>query len=149
MIFFLWYWYWCLCFISGKSYCDQCPAGYYCLTNTSDPFSSSCPVGHYCPPGTQTSTQYKCPAGTYNPNTTMTNQTSCLMCPAGSFCLGEGQSEATGNCSAGWFCTGGAYAAKPLTLGKDVNLIYFRKKDWVIYVIFTKINTKKQTNDLK
>ena len=38
-------------FATGRSTCEQCPAGYYCEQNTTDPTSDPCPTGHYCPPG--------------------------------------------------------------------------------------------------
>ena len=45
------------------------------------------------------------------------NSTSCVMCPPGSYCEGDGNSEPTGLCDAGWFCTGGAFEAQPIVLG--------------------------------
>lgn len=39
------------------------------------------------------------------------------MCPPGYYCEGEGNSEPTGLCDAGWFCTGGAYEARPIVIG--------------------------------
>ena len=106
------------CLFSEKGSCDQCTGGYYCVQNTSDPNSFPCPVGHYCPPGTQYDTQYKCSAGTYNPLTTQSSAAACKLCDAGKYCFGEGLSAPTGNCSQGWFCTGGASETKPLLLGK-------------------------------
>ena len=38
-------------FVTGQPSCQQCPAGYYCEQNTTDPTSGPCPSGHYCPPG--------------------------------------------------------------------------------------------------
>ena len=38
-------------FATGRSTCEQCPSGYYCEQNTTDPTSDPCPTGHYCPPG--------------------------------------------------------------------------------------------------
>lgn len=53
------------------------------------------------------------------------NSSSCVMCPPGSYCEGDGNSEPTGLCDAGWFCTGGAYEAQPIVLGKyNANSFY-------------------------
>jgi len=46
------------------------------------------------------------------------NSTACMLCPPGEYCQGSGNSEPTGLCDAGWFCTGGAYEAQPIVLGK-------------------------------
>lgn len=104
--------------VTGQSSCQQCPGGYYCLQNTSDPYSFPCPVGHYCPPGTEFDTQHKCPAGTYNPLATQDNSLACLDCLPGQYCEGEGLASPTGNCSEGWYCTGRAVQAKPVVMGK-------------------------------
>lgn len=109
---------WEFSFKTGKPSCDQCPAGYYCVQNTTDAYSFPCPVGHYCPAGTKYSTEYPCLAGTYNPLTTQQSVASCLLCTPGMYCENQGISEPTGNCSAGWFCTGGASQAQPIVLGK-------------------------------
>lgn len=109
-------------YILEKGSCDQCTGGYYCLQNTSDPNSFPCPVGHYCPPGTQYDTQYKCSSGSYNPLPTQSSSTACKLCDAGTYCFGDGLSAPTGNCSQGWFCTGGASESKPLVLGKFLPL---------------------------
>lgn len=79
-------------------------------------------MGHYCPPGTQYDTQYKCSSGSYNPLPTQSSSTACKLCDAGTYCLGDGLSAPTGNCSQGWFCTGGASESKPLVLGKFLPL---------------------------
>ncbi len=38
-------------FVTGQATCAQCPAGYHCGQNTTDPTSDPCPPGHFCPPG--------------------------------------------------------------------------------------------------
>ena len=111
-------------YITGNSQCDTCPMGYYCVANTTNPDDYPCPVGHYCPDGTQFSTQFACPAGTYNPDTMTTNSSACLFCPPGEYCEGVGRELPNGNCSDGWYCTGGAFQAEPIVMGKN---FYFLK----------------------
>ena len=102
----------------GQSVCSSCSAGYYCPANTSDPTVYPCSRGYYCPPGTAYETQHPCPEGTYNSLPIQQNSSSCELCPPGSYCEGEGLEQPTGNCSEGWFCTGGAVTSKPLPLGE-------------------------------
>jgi len=45
------------------------------------------------------------------------NSSACVMCPPSFYCAGEGNSEPTAYCDAGWFCTGGAFEATPIVLG--------------------------------
>ena len=99
--------------------CDTCPRGYYCTENTTNPYDFPCPVGHYCPAGTRFDTEYPCPQGTYNPDTMTTNSSACLYCPPGEYCEGTGRELPSGNCSEGWFCTGGAHQSEPIVLGES------------------------------
>ncbi|XP_070551430.1 uncharacterized protein [Ptychodera flava] len=108
--------------IPQQNACSQCPAGYYCQGNTSDPYIYLCPVGHYCPPGTEYGEEHPCPEGTYNSLENQQNSTSCELCPPGEYCEGEGLEKPTGNCSEGWFCTGGSWSAKPLPLGNATDI---------------------------
>ena len=105
--------------VLGKATCDACTAGFFCPQNTTDPTANPCPTGHYCPPATSHAYQYACPQGTYNPDTHSTNASACLLCPPGMYCEVEGLQEPTGNCTEGWFCTGGAMQAKPIVIGKS------------------------------
>ena len=98
--------------------CDQCPAGYYCEANTTDPYANPCPPGHYCPPGTSYAEEYPCWPGTYNNYSLAQNETGCLLCPPGQYCEGYGRSQPNGNCTQGWYCAIGAYQAQPLNSGK-------------------------------
>ena len=107
----------------GQSNCQWCPAGYYCPLNTTDPVGSPCPPGYYCPQGTDHAHEFPCPPGTYNPHQGMTNSTACLICPPGEYCEVEGSDSPTGNCSVGWFCTGGAHQSKPVVFG-EYTLLY-------------------------
>ncbi|XP_033122761.1 uncharacterized protein LOC117121631 [Anneissia japonica] len=103
----------------GLSSCPSCVAGYYCPSNTSDPLVYPCPVGHYCPTGTTYPYEHACPEGSYNGLEAQQNISSCDLCPPGMYCQGEGLEEPTGNCSAGWFCTGGAWDSMPLPPGNS------------------------------
>lgn len=80
---------------------------------------SFCECQSYLNPilGTSYATEYPCPEGSYNALSQQTNETSCDLCPAGRYCQGQGLSAPTGNCSEGWFCTGGAAEAMPVVLG--------------------------------
>ena len=104
--------------ISGQQACASCPASYYCPSNTSDPTLYPCPEGYYCPVGTAHAYENPCSEGTYNGLPLQQNSSSCELCPPGMYCEGQGLEEPTGNCSAGWFCTGGSVSAKPLPTGK-------------------------------
>ena len=76
---------------------DKCDAGYYCTEGATSPTPSDpdqggiCPVGHYCPRGSPK--PFKCDPGKY--------------------CGKEGLTEATLNCSEGYFCTLGANKSQP------------------------------------
>ena len=61
--------------------------------------------------------------GSYNPTDGSTGPEDCLMCPPGEYCEFDGLAQPTGNCSAGWFCTGGSWQAQPSEAGNatDVN----------------------------
>ena len=63
-------------------------------------------------------TEFACPQGTYTPDTMTTSSSACLYCPPGEYCEGTGRELPNGNCSEGWFCTGGAYQSRPIVLGK-------------------------------
>ncbi|XP_033646870.1 uncharacterized protein LOC117306372 isoform X1 [Asterias rubens] len=101
----------------GQSSCSPCTAGYYCPANTSDPTMYPCSAGYYCPLETGYETEFPCPEGTYNSLTLQQNGTSCELCTPGMYCEGEGLDQPTGNCSEGWFCTGGAVTSTPLPTG--------------------------------
>lgn len=45
-------------------------------------------VGHYCPAGTDSA--HPCPEGTLNPQESAVSPRACQLCPAGSYCPGEG-----------------------------------------------------------
>lgn len=45
-------------------------------------------VGHYCP--AETISAHPCPEGTLNPQESAVSPRACQLCPAGSYCPGEG-----------------------------------------------------------
>ena len=94
--------------MEGMASCTVCPEGFFCLANSSEFLSMPCPTGHYCPNGTEHGTQYKCPEGTYNSLEEGRSLNDCQDCPPGKYCEGQGNSNPTGNCTAGWYCTGAA-----------------------------------------
>nr|DBA16528.1 TPA: hypothetical protein GDO54_003912 [Pyxicephalus adspersus] len=120
--------------LGNVSQCKPCPAGYYCQSpGITSPTGQClegyycehrevpvrdltlflCPEGYFCPAGTQFSTQYSCPPGTYGPRHGVSNVTECVLCPSGKYCRYPGQVEPTGNCSAGYWCKGGAVEECP------------------------------------
>ena len=70
-----------------------------------------CPVGRYCTIGTIVPDL--CPAGTYGPNENAVQLENCTSCTPGMYCGVEGLDAPSGNCSAGFYCTGGADVADP------------------------------------
>ena len=112
---------------SPGDYCDSpglttptgpCVAGYYCslgaeVDRPSQGFTGGpCPDGHYCPLGSSTPTA--CPPGTFRNTTLGTSLSSCQSCRPGQFCLRPGQSDTTGPCQAGFYCTSGARSPTPV-----------------------------------
>lgn len=74
-------------------------------TNTSTPHSTICPPGSYCPLGSAFPTP--CPSGTFNSAKGSGSIAACLSCTPGSYCQGTGNSQPTGQCSGGYYCSGG------------------------------------------
>nr|XP_047130962.1 uncharacterized protein LOC100202447 isoform X1 [Hydra vulgaris] len=108
--------------VSGK-----CREGYYCQSKSpvSNPgnftngvyqdmdYGGICRKGHYCLEGTSYPTQYQCKPGTYNPLYGATNESFCLECIPGQYCLTAGLEKPTGNCSAGYYCKKGSQTPEP------------------------------------
>ena len=90
---------------------QACPAGYYCLANTTDYQVYDCPAGHYCPENTTYDMEFPCPPQTFNNLTNGQAMDSCVSCLPGMYCSGYGNTWPTGNCSAGYFCTNGSDTA--------------------------------------
>ena len=83
---------------------------FFCLGQpTTTPLN--CPVGRYCTGGTIN--PELCPAGTYQPNENAVELGNCTQCTPGKYCGVPGLDAPTGNCSAGFYCTGGADVADP------------------------------------
>ena len=61
-------------------------------------------TGYYCPYGTGENLQM-CPAGTYNPIENLATELQCTQCDPGTYCQLPGQSNYTGLCTEGYFCT--------------------------------------------
>ncbi|PIK35709.1 hypothetical protein BSL78_27465 [Apostichopus japonicus] len=97
--------------------CKVCPAGYYCMMNSSEYSSFECPSGHYCPNGTTDAYEFPCPPGTYNGHPRSDAMEACLSCPKGTYCAGYGNSNYTDLCNAGWYCTGGASSSNTTSNG--------------------------------
>jgi hypothetical protein len=93
------------------------------------PVGDECAAGGFCAAGSKF--PLPCPAGMYNPSTKMEFETDCLACPAGQYCSGTPDTSRTdiltdmipyvpganptGDCSAGYYCTGSAYSPKQYT----------------------------------
>ena len=95
----------------GNDTCKTCPAGFYCLANSSEPID--CPVGSYCPSGTRFFDEFLCPAGTYSTLERLRSADECSPCVAGQYCATEGLTAPTGPCAEGYFCGSGSSVANP------------------------------------
>lgn len=95
----------------------MCDAGYVCTSgaNSSRPTDGVtgyiCPPGSYCPQGSRQETN--CPKGTFSNKIGLGNVTECEDCTPGTYCLVDGLTAPSGNCSAGHYCTLGAIAPNP------------------------------------
>ena len=110
----------CPWYIHGEQHggsCDKCPQGYYCPEKTTDFRLTPCPTGSFCSNATQHATQHLCPRGTYNNQTRRVSANDCVVCPAGKYCGEDGLAEPSGDCDAGWYCTGGAIQPTPVRIG--------------------------------
>ncbi|EDV25654.1 uncharacterized protein TRIADDRAFT_55968 [Trichoplax adhaerens] len=105
--------------LTGQSDCTTCPAGYYCLENSTTYENTPCPEGYYCLEGTKEPYQYGCPKGYYNSYKMKTDASGCTPCDPGKVCPTEGLTAPTQNCSAGWFCIRGAWSTTPADLGSS------------------------------
>ena len=106
----------------GQPSCEECPAGYYCLANSTTFLDTPCPPGYYCPNGTTHSYQFPCPAGSYNPSNGSDGVEGCSLCPQRMYCEGEGQPLPTGFCSSGFYCFLGSTSSSPIPIITDTVL---------------------------
>ena len=90
---------------------------------------TDCMVGHYC--GAYTSIPDPCPTGTYSNALNNVLDTDCTPYFAGQYCGTTGLSASTGNCSAGYYCTGGAGMATPVN--HNVIHLFTSNTFWCIY----------------
>lgn len=77
----------CFNFITGLStYTGDCDPGFYCPGGDSvpNPVVTPCPIGLHCPMGS--GLPVPCEPGSY---TNLTQQSECLICPAGFYCVPE------------------------------------------------------------
>ena len=116
---------------TGGFYCDSpnstdvsgpCDAGYFCRTGSDSRIPSGlnkgdagiCPLGHFCP--AHTDSPKACPAGTYNNQTGLTSEDQCRQCPEGYYCEQNGLPWPSGQCEAGFYCSGGSNTSRPDTV---------------------------------
>ncbi|KAL8273754.1 hypothetical protein Esti_002354 [Eimeria stiedai] len=122
----------------GQQQCKACPKGYYCSSYRASQTSGKCyagnmcvsgathprftdvvydfetkknglcPTGHYCVEGALEPSP--CPEGHYQDKP---GAGACIECPKGKYCSGEGNKRPTGDCAAGYVCTGGASSSTP------------------------------------
>lgn len=96
---------------TGQSTCTTCDAGKYCTRGVDA--GTSCEAGYYCPAGTSYAHQYPCPPGKFNSNTDSVDDTACQDCTGGMYCETKGLSAPTGDCAAGYYCSGASITSKP------------------------------------
>ncbi|KAM3922961.1 uncharacterized protein RB166_012036 [Leptodactylus fuscus] len=94
--------------------CQPCTEGFFCLNGTSSLEGKECPPGFYCPEGTFTPEQIPCPRGTYNPQGGSVRLEDCLPCDPGYYCDTPGQTQVSGLCSEGYFCTHSVKTKTPI-----------------------------------
>ncbi|CAN0384375.1 unnamed protein product, partial [Ectocarpus sp. 12 AP-2014] len=91
--------------------CLDCTAGYYCPDQaTITP--TVCPVGSYCPVGSDVA--ILCPSGTFSNELAVQLESGCTTCTQGKYCAYNGLTEPTGDCEAGYYCSGGAILSNPV-----------------------------------
>ena len=94
--------------------CGETPAteGYLC--DGSEP--SLCPAGYYCLKGIA----HACPVGTFVTGKGSSDATSCVSCPAGTWCNASATTDPTADdllCPAGHFCPNGTVTPEPCPAG--------------------------------
>ena len=98
--------------------CVSCTPGWYCgASGLSEP-TGECDPGWYCTLGSSLQQPTdpeggKCLAGTYCPQ----GSSAPLGCDEGSYCETDMLSAVTGNCTAGYYCTGNSTTGQPTGTG--------------------------------
>lgn len=96
----------------------SCQAGYYCVmgaiktnpTSEGSQGGDQCTTGHYCELGT--THPVPCPPGTYLGTRGGTALSSCIDCPADSYCEHYGSTTYL-TCDEGWYCEGNEVSPTP------------------------------------
>lgn len=93
--------------LTGQSNCTACARSYYCPNPAMTDYTSFlCPAGKYCPIGSIT--PIDCPPGTYSAVPGKFNLNGCTASDGGYYSQGIGNTNVTGPCTKGYYCSGGA-----------------------------------------
>eukprot|EP00698_Gefionella_okellyi_P024136 TRINITY_DN8434_c0_g1_i1.p1 TRINITY_DN8434_c0_g1~~TRINITY_DN8434_c0_g1_i1.p1 ORF type:complete len:1227 (-),score=207.87 TRINITY_DN8434_c0_g1_i1:66-3644(-) len=102
---------------TSSAVCSSCAAGYYCPEQSS-PQQKLCTAGSYCPAGV--SVPVPCGPGNYNNVTGSSSSSSCLVCPAGFYCLSS-TTSVPAVCPAGNYCPAGSLSPVPCGAGTYIS----------------------------
>jgi hypothetical protein len=99
--------------------CAKCEPGYYCPEWGTKGFTAGalevkiqeCPVGYYCPESTIV--PVACPRGSYSNTKKLKSSNECTKCDPGKYCADQAMTTFTGDCVAGYYCSGGAWVSAP------------------------------------
>jgi hypothetical protein len=95
---------------TGAAVCESCPEGFFC--DGSSPSSpAECPRGMYCEMGA--AVPEPCPPGFYSDLFALTSADACTPAPPGSFVMGSGNTDISGDCAHGFYCSGAATSPMP------------------------------------
>ena len=101
---------------------QECPQGHYCLSGTTHPYQYPCPRGSFnnhvrgnssddCEVSHLSQLKidtFIYPFGHYLKELNLHVISYSQPCPGGQYCEGDGNIQPTGNCSAGFYCSGSA-----------------------------------------
>jgi hypothetical protein len=89
-----------------------CANGYYCVSGSNTFTPTDGVMGNICPSGTScgagSASPHICDPGSYSP---LPGQASCLICPAGYFCLAAAVNYSSNACPPGYYCPNGTVSA--------------------------------------